>query len=129
MELNEFMSLVLNKLDRIDTRLDNVEKRLDNLEKRVGNLETAVADLQTRVSNLEERVIGLEEKIVGLEERQGELYLITRAIEENIAVTRAEQDKMAFAIYEMQGKLNYVVEKVEEHDRVINYIKGVSQIA
>ncbi|SHK21098.1 hypothetical protein SAMN02745248_02048 [Hathewaya proteolytica DSM 3090] len=54
-----------------------------------------------------------------------ELYAIARATEENIKVTRAEQEKIAFQMANIQGKVNSLTGEVKEHEHIIQQIRAI----
>ena len=64
-------------------------------------------------------------KLEIIDRGQGETYQLIKALEENAKVTRAEQDKMAYNIADIQGKINRIVGEVEEHDNVIRQIRAI----
>ena len=53
------------------------------------------------------------------------MYLMQRSLEENIKVTRAEQDKMMFIVSDIQGKVTKLTGEVEEHEKVIDKIRAI----
>ena len=85
------------RLDSMDARLDSMDARLDSMDARVEHLEI----------------------------RQDESYKMMRALEENIKITRAEQDKMMYIVADIQGKVNTISHKVEEHEKVINQLRAI----
>ena len=61
-----------------------------------------------------------------MEKSQDEMYLLFRALEENVKVTRAEQEKMTYVLADIQGKLTKLPEKVEDHETVIEQIGAIN---
>ncbi len=68
---------------------------------------------------------GIDKRLDSVEKRQDEMYLIQRSVEENIKVTRAEQDKMIYMLGDIQGKVTKLTEEVDEHEAVIKQIRSI----
>ena len=64
-------------------------------------------------------------KLDNLDRRISEIQVIQRGLEENIKVTRAVQDKMMYAISEMQGKALKLTKEVEEQGEAISKIRTI----
>lgn len=94
-------------------------KKLDGLDGRIGGLDG-------RIGGLEEKFDGLEARQESMEKRQDEMYLLFRSLEENVKVTRAEQEKMTYVLADIQGKLTKLTEKVEDHETVIEQIRAIN---
>lgn len=72
-----------------------------------------------------QKLDNMEKKQDNMEKKQEEMYLIQRSLEENIKVTRAEQDKMTYILSDIQGKVTKLTEKVDEHEAVIEQIRAI----
>lgn len=72
-----------------------------------------------------QKLDNMEKKQDSMEKKQEEMYLIQRSLEENIKVTRAEQDKMTYILSDIQGKVTKLTEKVDEHEAVIEQIRAI----
>ncbi|QZY55346.1 hypothetical protein [Crassaminicella profunda] len=68
---------------------------------------------------------GMDKRLESMEKRQDEMYRMQRSLEENIQVTRAEQEKMTYMVADIQGKVTKLTEEVEEHDAVIKQIRAI----
>ncbi|UZW15736.1 hypothetical protein OSC52_07930 [Clostridium pasteurianum] len=97
-ETKQMFELVLKKLD-------SMEKRFDSMETRQESMETGQESMQ---------------------KRQDEMYLLFRSLEENVKVTRAEQEKATYILADMQGKITKSTEKVEDHEKVIEQIRAIN---
>lgn len=82
-ETREMFQLILNKLDKQDSRMESMETR------------------------------------------QGEMYSMLVALEENAKVTRASQDRMEYVLADILGKVNKLTTEVDEHENVIQQIKAI----
>ena len=78
-----------------------------------------------KLDGMETKIDGMETKIDGIVGRQDEMYLLQRALEENIKVTRAEQEKMMYIVADIQGKVTKLANEVEDHDMVIRQIRSI----
>ncbi|PRR77167.1 hypothetical protein CLLI_25790 [Clostridium liquoris] len=96
-ETKQMFELILNKLDTMDNRQDTMDKNLDTMDK---NLET-------------------------MGKRQDEMYSLQKAFEENVKVTRAEQDKMMHMVADIQGKVTRLTSEVEDHESIIKQIRAI----
>ena len=103
--------VVFNLDDDIKQMFEKLLIKLDSMDEKIGGLEG--------------KVDGLEVKIDGIQARQEEMYLLQRGIEENIKVTRAEQDKMMHIVADIQGKVTKLTNEVEDHDMVIRQIRSI----
>lgn len=74
---------------------------------------------------LEEKLELILKKLGMIEVRQDEMYQVVRALEENVNVVRAEQEKMVFALANIQGKVSKLADNVEDHETVINQIRSI----
>ncbi|MEY8000442.1 hypothetical protein AB8U03_09595 [Clostridium sp. Mt-5] len=72
-----------------------------------------------------QKLDNMEGKQDSMERKLDEMYLIQRSLEENIKVTRAEQDKMTYILSDIQGKVTKLTEKVDEHEAVIEQIRAI----
>jgi len=68
----------------------------------------------------------MEKRFDSMETRQDEMYLLFRSLEENVKVTRAEQEKATYILADMQGKITESTEKVEDHEKVIEQIRAIN---
>ena len=57
--------------------------------------------------------------------RQDEIYQVSRGLEENAKVTRAEQDKMIHTLGDILAKVNKITGEVEDHDTVIRLLRSI----
>lgn len=96
-ETRQMFELVLNKLDSMENRMGNMYNRMGNIENRMGSIE----------------------------KRQDEMYILQRGMEENLKVTRAEQEKMMYILADIQGKVTKLTEEVEQHENVISQIRAI----
>ena len=83
-ELKDMLGLILNKLDRLESKM-------------VG---------------LESRMVGLESRMDKLESRQGEIYLVVTAIEHNNQVHRAEINNLQYKVDYVEGTINAIGEVI-----------------
>jgi len=60
-----------------------------------------------------------------IDSRQDEMYKMIRALEENVSVTRAEQEKMSYVLADIQGKVNMLTNEVEDHQKVISQLRAI----
>ena len=117
-ETRVMFELILNRLESMDSRFDGMESRFDRLETRLGEVET-------RLGGVEIRLDGVESRLDTMESRQEEMYRMLTSLEHNVKVTRAEQDKMSFILADIQGKVTKLINKVEDHDIVIQQIRAI----
>lgn len=103
-ETKQMFELVLQKLGGMDKRFDSMDKRFDGIDARLD---------------------GIDVRLDGIDKKQEEMYLMQRSLEENIKVTRAEQDKMMFIVSDIQGKVTKLTGEVEEHEKVIDKIRAI----
>ncbi|AGK98201.1 hypothetical protein [Clostridium pasteurianum] len=104
-ETRQMFELILKKLDGLETRFESMETRQESMETRFDVMET-------------------RQESMG--KRQDEMYLLFRSLEENVKVTRAEQEKATYVLADMQGKLTKLTEKVEDHETVIEQIRAIN---
>ncbi|MCT4606625.1 MAG: guided entry of tail-anchored proteins factor 1 [Marinisporobacter sp.] len=93
----EILKLILSKLDNIEREQQEMRKEQQEMKK--------------------------EQQ--GMKMRQDEMYIMQGGIEENIKITRAEQEKMQFTLADIQGKVTALTNKVKKHDNVINQIRAI----
>ncbi len=67
----------------------------------------------------------MDKKQDNMNKRQDEVYIMQRALEENAKVTTAEQEKMMYILYDIQGKVTKLTEEVEEHENFISQIRAI----
>ena len=117
-EIKEMFQIILEKLDGMDRRQDGMDQKLTSIEKRQDSMDQ-------KLVSIEKRQDGMDKRLISIEKRQDEIFVIQRALEENIMVTRAEQDKMMHMVADIQGKATRLTSEVEEHDEVIKQIKAI----
>ncbi|NMM65075.1 hypothetical protein HBE96_21050 [Clostridium sp. P21] len=117
-ETKQMFELILAKLDGMDGRLDSMDGRLDSMNGRLDNMDGRLDRMDGRLDNMDGRLDSVEK-------RQDEMYLIQRSLEENIKVTRAEQEKMIYMLADVQGKVTKLTEEVDEHEEVIKQIRAI----
>ncbi|MHC6178745.1 hypothetical protein ACYUJ6_02625 [Clostridium sp. JNZ X4-2] len=78
-----------------------------------------------KLDNMEKKQDSMEKKQDNMEKKQDEMYLIQRSLEENVKVTRAEQDKITYILSDIQGKVTKLTERVDEHESVIEQIRAI----
>ncbi|WP_461206535.1 hypothetical protein [Clostridium sp. DL1XJH146] len=78
-----------------------------------------------KLDKVDVRLDKMDSRLDNIERKQDEMYLMQRALEENVKVTRAEQEKMMYIVADIQGKVTTLTEEVDEHERVINQIKAI----
>ena len=110
-ETKQMFELVLQKLGGMDKRFDSMDKRFDGID--------------ARLDGIDVRLDGIDVRLDGIDKKQEEMYLMQRSLEENIKVTRAEQDKMMFIVSDIQGKVTKLTGEVEEHEKVIDKIRAI----
>ena len=79
----------------------------------------------TKLDSMDVKINSLDEKVSSVERMQEEMYLLQRALEENIKVTRAEQENMMHIVIDMQGKVTKLANEVEDHATVIRQIRAI----
>lgn len=70
-----------------------------------------------------QKLEGIDKRQENMEKSQGEMYIMQRGLEENAKVTRANQDKMAYMLADIQGIVKKLSIEVEEHESIISQIK------
>ena len=110
-DVKQMFELILQKFDGIDARFDGMDKRLDGMDKRFDGIDA--------------RLDGIDVRLDGIEKRQEEMYLMQKSLEENIKITRAEQDKMMYTVADIQGKVLKLSSQVEDHESVIRQIRAI----
>jgi len=70
-----------------------------------------------------QKLEGIDKRQENMEKSQGEMYIMQRGLEENAKVTRANQDKMAYTLADIQGIVKKLSIEVEEHESIISQIK------
>lgn len=78
-----------------------------------------------KLDGMDKRLDGMNKRLDGMDKRLDEMYIMQRAMEENIKVTRAEQEKMMYIVSDIQGKLTTLTEEVNVHEKVINQIRAI----
>lgn len=68
---------------------------------------------------------GIDVRLDGMEKRQEEMYLMQRSLEENIKITKAEQEKMMYTVADIEGKVIKLSSQVEDHESVIRQIRAI----
>jgi len=59
--------ILIDKMDKLESKVDRLERKVDGLELKVDGLERKVDGLELKVDGLERKVGGLELKVDGLE--------------------------------------------------------------
>lgn len=79
-EIKEMLGLIINKIDRLESRFDGLESRMDRLGSKIDRLES----------------------------RQDEIYLGVKAIEHNNEVHGAEIDNFKYKVHYIEGTMNTI---------------------
>lgn len=78
-----------------------------------------------KLDSMENRMGSMENRMGSMEKRQDEMYILQRGMEENLKVTRAEQEKMMYILADIQGKVTKLTGEVEQHENVISQIRAI----
>jgi chromosome segregation ATPase len=117
--------LIIAKIEGLEGRFEGLEGRFKGLESRFKGLEDRFEGLESRMDSLDGRLESLESRFEGLESRQGEIYEIAIALEENVRVGRAEIERMGYILAKIEGRLNRITEQVDDHESVIQQIRAI----
>lgn len=66
----------------------------------------------SKLDSIENRQESMDKRQENMENRQEEIYILQRTLEENVRVTRAEQEKMMYILADIQGKVTKLTEEV-----------------
>lgn len=97
-ETKQMFELIINKLDKVETRLDKMETRLDKMD--------------GRFDKIDDKFNEFEGGFGGMESRQDEIFQIVKAIEHSNQVHKAEIDNMNFLIAHVEGTIQGVGEYI-----------------
>lgn len=101
------------------------EKILSVILSKLGNIEKGQQEMKEDILGMKNDMQGMKNEQQAIKARQDEMYIIQRGIEENIKITRAEQEKMQYTLADIQGKVTTLANEVKEHDAVINQIRAI----
>jgi len=135
-ELRQMMTLMLEKVDRINDgleevkqRLDRVEQRLDKVEERLDMVEQRLDAVEQRLDTLEKRVDRLEvettKNSVMLEDLKRKLELMTEIQQSHFEQDRREHEEMRkyvdgrfvvleFAVRQLSSNLEEMKKDIKE---------------
>ncbi|TCT16264.1 hypothetical protein EDC18_102281 [Natranaerovirga pectinivora] len=116
--MKQMFNLVLNKLDKIDTRLDQIEQRLDKVEQRLDKVEQRLDKVEQRLDSLEHRMEKLEDRVDLIETTQKEMFGVVKAIEHSNYVRKAEIDSMNYKIANVEGTFNEISDIIENRKAI-----------
>lgn len=70
-----------------------------------------------------QKLDGIDKRQENMEKSQGEMYIMQRGLEENVKITRAQQEKMSYMLADVQGIVKKLSVEVSEHENLISQIK------
>lgn len=118
MEQQKILSLILSKLD-------NIEKEQQEMKKEQQEMKKELQGMKKDQHGIRKELQGMKKDQLAMKARQDEMYIMQGEIEENIKITRAEQENMKYILADIQGKVTTLANEGKDHDAVINQIRAI----
>ena len=134
--LDKRIGVMDKRIDGLDKRIGVMDKRIDGLDKRIGNMDKRIDGLDKRIGVMDKRIDGLDKRIETMDKRiddnTSRLDSLTNTVniihDQTVKLTEYHMITME-ALKRLASKddVDYLIDKVGEHDREIYKLKNNSE--
>lgn len=130
--INDSLEEVKQRLDRVEKRLDKVEERLDMVEQRLDAVEKRLDEVEQRLDRVEERLNAVEERLDRVEQRLDAVEQRLDTLEKRVDRLEVETTKNSVMLEDLKRKLELMAEIQQshfeqdkrEHEELRKYVDG-----
>ncbi|WAM36010.1 hypothetical protein [Caldicellulosiruptor acetigenus] len=131
-EVKQRLDRVEKRLDKVEERLDMVEQRLDAVEKRLDEVEQRLDKVEQRLDRVEERLNAVEERLDRVEQRLDAVEQRLDTLEKRVDRLEVETTKNSVMLEDLKRKLELMAEIQQshfeqdkrEHEELRKYVDG-----
>ncbi|GAA4072392.1 hypothetical protein [Amphibacillus indicireducens] len=131
--LDQRIEMMDKRIDGLDQRIEMMDKRIDGLDQRIGMMDKRIDGLDQRIGSMDKRIDGLDKRIRAMDTRIDDNTSRLDSLTNTVKLIHDQTVKLteyhlitteALKRLASNDDVDYLIDKVSEHDREIYKIKN-----